>query len=51
VHEPPRTRKQTPRVPKNLLYDRIVPFVFAVMAVTLVAVIVIAVIGLLNIAR
>ncbi len=51
MHEPHKTRRQTPRVPKNLLYDRIVPVVFAVMAVILVAVIVIAVIGLLNVAR
>jgi len=51
VDEPPRTRKQTPRVPSNLLYERIVPAVFVVMAVILVAVIAIAVIGLLNVAR
>ena len=44
-------RKRTPRVPSNLLYDRIVPIVFAVMGLALAIVIVVAVIGLVNAAR
>lgn len=39
-------RRQTPRVPSSVLYDRIVPIAFAVMAIVLIAVIVIAMIGL-----
>ena len=46
-----KSRKQTPRVPKNVLYDRVVPIAFAVMAVVLVVVIVIAIVGLVNAIR
>jgi hypothetical protein len=45
------TRKQTPRVPSNVLYDRIVPIALGIMAVVLIAVVVVAIIGLLGIAR
>ena len=48
MHEPRKTRKQTPRVPSNVLYERVVPIAFAVMALILVVVIAIAVIGLVN---
>jgi len=44
----PKPRKQTPRVPSNVLYERIVPIALAVMAIALVIVIVIAVIGLVG---
>jgi len=42
------TRKQTPRVPSNVLYDRIIPIVLVIMALVLLAVVVIAVAGLLG---
>jgi len=48
VDEPPKTRKRTPRVPSNMLYERVVPIAFVVMALILVVVIAIAVIGLVN---
>jgi hypothetical protein len=47
----PKPRKQTPRVPTNVFYERIVPMAFAVMAVVLIVIIVVAVIGLVGVAR
>lgn len=49
--EPDKPRKRTPRVPSNLVYDRIVPIAFAVMGLALITVILIAVIGLLSAVR
>lgn len=48
---PEKPRKRTPRVPSNVVYDRIVPIAFAVMAILLTIVIVIALIGLVNAVR
>jgi hypothetical protein len=48
VTEPDKPRKRTPRVPSNVVYDRIVPIALAVMAVLLIIVIAIAVIGLVS---
>jgi|GEM_PF-7040565 hypothetical protein len=45
------TRKQTPRVPSNVLYDRVVPITLGVMAVLLVIVVIVAIIGLLGVIR
>ena len=42
------TRKQTPRVPSNVLYDRVVPIALVIMGLVLMAVVVIAVIGLIG---
>lgn len=39
-------RKQTPRVPSNVLYDRVVPIALIIMAVVLIVVVAIAVVGL-----
>ena len=41
-------RKQTPRVPSNVLYDRVVPIALVIMAVVLIAVVVIALAGLIG---
>ncbi len=49
--EPDKQRKRTPRVPSNAVYDRVVPIAFAIMAVVLLIVIVIAVFGLVNAVR
>ncbi len=49
--EPPGTRKRTPRVPSNALFERIVPIALALMALALIAVIVIAAAGLVNAIR
>ncbi|HET7090073.1 MAG TPA: hypothetical protein VFL17_15660 [Anaerolineae bacterium] len=38
--EPRKTRRQTPRVPSNLLYGKLVPIAIGLMAVILLAVIV-----------
>jgi hypothetical protein len=46
--EEPPPRKQTPRVPSNLLYDRVVPIVLIVMAVVLIVVVIIGVLGLIG---
>ena len=51
MDEPRQTRKRTPRVPSNLLYDRIVPIALVVMGLVLLVVIAIAVIGLANAIR
>jgi hypothetical protein len=45
------TRKKTPRVPSNVLYDRVVPLALIVMALVLLAVVVVAVAGLLGAIR
>jgi hypothetical protein len=42
------TRQQTPRVPSNVLYDRVVPIALIVMAVVLIVVVVIALAGLIS---
>ncbi len=42
---PAPVRKQTPRVPANLLYDRILPIVLVVTAIVLVIVLVLVVLG------
>jgi hypothetical protein len=39
------TRKQTPRVPSNVLYDRIVPIVLVIVALVLLAVLVVVIVG------
>jgi lipopolysaccharide/colanic/teichoic acid biosynthesis glycosyltransferase len=44
-------RKQTPRVPSNVLYDRIVPIALIIMALVLIAVVLIAVAGLIGAVR
>ncbi len=51
--KPPVTspRKQTPRVPSNVLYDRIVPIMLVIMAVVLIVVVIIAAIGLVGALR
>ena len=41
----PPARKQTPRVPSNVLYDRIVPMVLIVAAIVLLVVLVLVVLG------
>jgi hypothetical protein len=41
-------RKKTPRVPSNVLYDRVVPIALIIMAVVLIVVVVIAVLGLIG---
>jgi len=48
VTEPDKPRKRTPRVPSNVFSARVVPIAFAIMAVILLVVIVIAVFGLVN---
>jgi hypothetical protein len=42
----PSTRQKTPRVPSNVLYDRVVPLALIIMALVLLAVVVVAVAGL-----
>jgi hypothetical protein len=44
----PPARQKTPRVPSNVLYDRIVPIVLAGMALVLIIVVMVAVAGLLG---
>jgi hypothetical protein len=39
------TRKQTPRVPSNVLYDRIIPIVLVIVALVLLAVLVVVILG------
>jgi hypothetical protein len=41
----PPARKQTPRVPANLLYDRIIPIALVIAAVILLAVLAVIIIG------
>ncbi len=45
--KPPATsgRKRTPRVPSNVLYDRIVPVVLVIVALVLLAVLVVVILG------
>ncbi len=38
-------RKRTPRVPSNVLYDRIVPIVLVIVALILIVVLVVVVLG------
>lgn len=45
----PAPRKQTPRVPRNMLYSRIVPIAIGVLIVLLLALIVIVLAPLLGI--
>ncbi len=42
--EPP-SRKRTPRVPSNVLYDRIVPILLVIIAIILVIVLLAVVLG------
>ena len=42
---PPAPRRQTPRVPSNVLYNRLVPIALGVMVVVLLIVIVAVVFG------
>lgn len=49
--EPGPPRKRTPRVPSNVVYDRIVPIALGVMTVVLLIVVVVAVAGLVNAIR
>ena len=51
MDEPRKTRRQTPRVPSNLMYERIVPIALIVMTLVLLAVIVIAIVGFVNAIR
>jgi hypothetical protein len=48
--KPPATsaRKQTPRIPSNVLFDRVVPIALIVLALVLIGVVVIAVAGLIG---
>lgn len=48
--KPPATspRKQTPRMPSSVLYDRVVPIALVVMAVVLLLVVIIAVLGVIG---
>ena len=38
-------RKQTPRVPSNVLYDRIIPIVLVIIALVLLAVLAVVILG------
>jgi hypothetical protein len=44
-NRPPTPRKQTPRVPSNVLYNRIVPIAIGVMAIVLLIVIAAIILG------
>jgi len=39
VRDPRKTRRQTPRVPSNVLYDRVVPIALGVLLVLLLVVV------------
>jgi len=39
------TRRQTPRVPSNVLYDRIIPIVLVIVALVLLAVLTVVILG------
>jgi len=39
------TRKQTPRVPSNVLYDRVIPIVLVIVALVLLAVLAVVILG------
>ena len=45
--KPPATsgRKQTPRVPANILYDRIIPIALVIVALVLLAVLAVIIFG------
>ena len=45
--KPPATagRKQTPRVPSNVLYDRIIPVVLVIIALVLLAVLAVVILS------
>ena len=43
---PPDTRRQTPRVPSNTLYNRLVPVAIGVMVVVLLIVVAVVVLGI-----
>ena len=51
--KPPATtpRKQTPRIPSNIFYDRVLPIVLVAMGVILLVVVVIALAGLIGALR
>ena len=40
------TRKRTPRVPDNVLYDRIIPIVLIIVALVLLLVLAVVILGL-----
>ena len=40
MDEPPKTRRQTPRMPSNFLYGKLVPIAIGLMVVIMLAVIV-----------
>jgi hypothetical protein len=42
----PSTRKQTPRVPSNILYARLVPISIAILTMVLVVIIVVVLVSL-----
>jgi len=41
----PAARQKTPRVPSNVLYDRVLPIVLVVAAIVLVIVLIVVVLG------
>lgn len=41
----PKGRKQTPRVPSNVLYDRIIPIVLVIAALILLVVLAVVILG------
>jgi hypothetical protein len=47
----PPGRKQTPRMPSNIFYNRVVPITLAVMGVILLVVVIIALAGLIGALR
>ena len=49
--EAPKTRKQTPRVPSNFVYDRLVPIAIGVMAIVLLVVVVAVLAPMLGLIR
>ena len=44
-------RKRTPRVPSNVLYDRVVPIALGIMALILIVIVVVAVVGVIGALR
>ena len=47
-HSAPRQRKQTPRVPSNVLYNKLVPIAIGLMVVVLAVVLLVVLAGLLS---
>ncbi|HZY43651.1 MAG TPA: hypothetical protein VFF70_02790 [Anaerolineae bacterium] len=45
---PPAAHKQTPRVPANFLYAKLVPIAIGVMTIVLLVILVVGIAGLLN---